>query len=140
MNNSSAQESYSITLNDDQLSALTTTDTITLNGSSCYASYDPSSCHTITLNTSPSFTTVYTGGTSSSGATYTIGSGISSIDISSLQINLPVEWVTCFPDWARIEKMCEEYPALKIAFEKFKTTYKLVQDDYDMPPNKRIKP
>ena len=139
MNNSSAQESYSITLNDDQLSALTTTDTITLTGSS-YTTYDPSACHTITLNTSPSFTTVYSGGTSSSGATYTIGTGISSIDISSLQINLPIEWVTCFPDWARIEKMCEEYPALKIAFEKFKTTYKLVQDDYDMPPNKRIKP
>lgn len=50
------------------------------------------------------------------------------------------EWVNCFPDWARIEKMCEQYPGLKIAFEKFKTTYKLVKDHYDTPEDQRPRP
>jgi len=36
--------------------------------------------------------------------------------------------------------MCDEYPGLKIAFEKFKTTYKLVKDDYDTPKDKRKTP
>jgi hypothetical protein len=36
--------------------------------------------------------------------------------------------------------MCEQYPGLKIAFEKFKTTYYLVKDDYDTPEDKRPKP
>lgn len=130
MNSSSAQESYSITYTD------TISDVITITGSDL--GYDPTSCHTITLPTTPSVT--YT-----SGASYTIGSGltvggISTIDISSIQITLPIEWENSWPEWSRIEKMCEEYPALKIAFEKFKTTYKLVRDDYDTPPEKRIKP
>jgi hypothetical protein len=47
------------------------------------------------------------------------------------------EFVNCFPDWGRMQKMCEEYPGLKIAFEKFKTTYYLVKDHYDTPEDKR---
>jgi hypothetical protein len=47
------------------------------------------------------------------------------------------EWVNAFPQWARIQEMCEQYPGLKIAFEKFKTTYKLVKDDYDHPKDKK---
>ena len=53
---------------------------------------------------------------------------------------MPQEFIDCFPEWSRVEKMCEEYPGLKIAFEKFKTTYKLVRDDYDTPKDKRLKP
>jgi hypothetical protein len=53
---------------------------------------------------------------------------------------MPQEFVDSFPEWARVEKMCEEYPGLKIAFEKFKTVYKLVKDDYDTPKDKRPKP
>ena len=63
-----------------------------------------------------------------------------SIDTSTFQINIPEEWVNCLPDFDRIEKMCEEYPGLKIAYEKFKTTYKLVADHYDTPKDKRPKP
>ena len=145
MNNSSAQENYYTTLTDEQLSALTTTDTITLTsgGSSYYNmcdTYTTINCHTPTY-TSGSSTITFTGGTTST-SSYTIGniSGLTSVDISSIKINLPIEWVSCFPEWTRVEKMCEEYPALKIAFDKFKTTYKLVQDDYDAPPHKKIKP
>jgi hypothetical protein len=50
------------------------------------------------------------------------------------------EWVDSFPAWSRVEKMCDEYPGLKIAFEKFKTTYNLVKDDFDLPPEKKVKP
>ena len=50
------------------------------------------------------------------------------------------EFVDAFPDYNRIEKMCKEYPGLAIAFEKFKTTYKLVKDHYDTPADQRPKP
>ena len=34
------------------------------------------------------------------------------------------------PSLHKIDNMCEHYPALKIAYEKFKTIYKLVNQDY----------
>ena len=138
MNNSSAQDISSITFVDNM-------DTITLNG------YSGSS--TITID--PSYNYSYTGpgatvvGISSLPTTYSIGSLTTSqistlsnisIDTSSFKIDLPEEWVNCFPDFNRIEKMCKEYPGLAIAFEKFKTTYKLVRDHYDTPEDKRPRP
>ena len=33
-------------------------------------------------------------------------------------------------DIAEVEDMCEKYPALKTAYEKFKTVYKMVEQDY----------
>jgi hypothetical protein len=92
--------------------------------------------------------TVVVGG---AGTGYTIGSGLTSsgtIGISPLtsdQINsftfqIPVEWQDRFPDWDKVQKMCEEYPGLKIAFEKFQTTYKLVVDHYDTPEDQRPRP
>jgi hypothetical protein len=65
---------------------------------------------------------------------------INTVDISGIKLNWPEEWVNCFPEWSRIESMCEEYPGLAIAFEKFKTVYKLVKDDYDTPKDKRPRP
>jgi hypothetical protein len=47
------------------------------------------------------------------------------------------EWNGTFPEWNRVQNMCEQYPGLKIAFEKFKTVYKLVKDDYDTPKDKK---
>jgi len=89
-------------------------------------------------------------GTISVGAGLTVGGSIPSlttsqinsisIDTSTFQINIPEEWVNCLPEFNRIEKMCEEYPGLKIAYEKFKTTYKLVADHYDTPKDKRPRP
>jgi hypothetical protein len=59
---------------------------------------------------------------------------------TSTMFNWGEEWDDRFPDWGRVKEMCEQYPGLKIAFEKFKTVYKLVRDDYDTPENKRPRP
>ena len=76
--------------------------------------------------------------------TYTIATSgtvtLDSINTSTFNWKMPEEFVDAFPDYARIEKMCKEYPGLAIAFEKFKTTYKLVKDHYDTPEDKRPKP
>jgi len=114
---------------------MSASDTITISdyspGTISYpSSYDSSMFSTLTTTPIPSLTT-------SQINTITIG-GIG-IDTSSFAINLPQEWVDCFPDFKRIEKMCEEYPGLKIAYEKFVTTYKLVTDHYDTPKDKRPK-
>jgi hypothetical protein len=75
--------------------------------------------------------------------TYSIGSsGISTItlngiDASSYTINLPVDWKDCFPNWSKVQDMCEQYPGLKIAFENFKVFYEMVKDDYDNPTPKK---
>ena len=100
-------------------------DTVTLN-SSCYTS--------ATSYTIPTLTTAQISAISGTGF-----SGIG-INTSNYTINLPEEWVNCFPDFKRIERMCEEYPGLAIAFEKFKTTYKLVKDHYDTPEDQRPRP
>ncbi len=107
-----------------------TTDTITLNGSG--GGY--------TINN-------VAHGTASSSWAYTSGSGLNSgaigtisiTDLSAEYINQE-EFVNCLPDFSRIESMCKEYPSLKIAYEKFKTTYRLVKDDYDTPKDKRKVP
>ena len=128
MNTSSQQTSY-LTVSD--LSILT--DTITLTGSN-NSSYGSGSTITYTSTASPS-----TFSLPSSAWCHTI-SGLSGTSVDSIKIFMPEEFVDCFPEWARIEKMCNEYPGLKIAFEKFKTTYKLVKDDYDTPKDQRLKP
>ncbi len=107
----------------------------TMNSSINYVS-SPSytfSGNTVTISTG------LTGGGTISSLTASQISGLTISDISTYNI-YPVEWETCFPDFDRIEKMCKEYPGLAIAFDKFKTTYKLVRDDYDTPKNKRPKP
>lgn len=142
MSNSSAQETYSITLNSSM------DDTITLD-TSTWANMSAASggISTITINNGGSSYAIGAAGTYST--SYTIGAGgtvggITSIgNINSYDnytISLPEEWVNCFPDFDRIEKMCKEYPGLAIAFEKFKTTYKLVKDHYDTPEDQRPKP
>lgn len=47
------------------------------------------------------------------------------------------EFVDCMPDINRIETMCKQYPGLRIAYEKFVTTYNIVKDDYDSPKDKK---
>ena len=130
MTTSSQQQSY---LNISDLSTLTT-DTITLTGSNSNCYYGSGSTITFTNNTSTSWCIP---AHQSSYCTTTLG-GISSID--NIKIFMPQEFIDCFPEWSKVEKMCEEYPGLKIAFEKFKTVYKLVKDDYDTPKDKRPKP
>jgi hypothetical protein len=137
-----------MTISSAQLDCLTTSsidlDTITLTsgtGSSYY--YNTGA---VTGGFSSDTITISSGSSVSSGV-YTIGSGsaggltgITAQDISTFNWNLNEEFVNCLPDLDRVKKMCEEYPGLKIAYEKFVTTYKLVRDDYDTPKDKRPKP
>ena len=109
--------------------SINASDTITLSGiENCNVSYYGGSTLT---------TTAISSLTASQINTVTIGG---TIDSSSFTINFPNEWVNCFPEFNRIERMCEEYPGLKVAYEKFVTTYKLVADHYDTPKDKRPKP
>ena len=112
MSNFSAQDTFTITLD---------------NSTGNYTSVTGSgvtSISSITLTPSP--------------VTYTF-SGTNTIDTitldsSSFSTNYGLEeWRNCFPNRSRIQDMCDQYPGLKIAFEKFKTTYYLVKDDYDTP-------
>jgi hypothetical protein len=124
-----------------------TVDTITLtNTGAGYSPYMYSSTGASCLTGS------YTIGTSLCNTiSYNNGSTISTICPSNSTINIGAidtstmfswgeEWKDRFPAWDRILDMCEHYPGLKIAFEKFKTVYKLVRDDYDTPENKRPLP
>ena len=100
---------------------------------------------TITLTSSPTSYTMSDTITITGGTGYTIGAigaGAGTVtfnNISAAEYNWksPEEFVDAFPDFNRIEKMCKEYPGLAIAFDKFKTTYNLVKDDYDNPKDKK---
>lgn len=141
-------------LTQSQIDAITT-DTITISSidmssATTYNFSNLSSTDTITWSdSSPSYyTSNHSTGTITIGASGASGyntisttSGIvniSPLDITGINDILgPSEWKSRFPDWDRIQKMCESYPGLKIAFEKFKTTYYLVKDDYDNPNTKK---
>ena len=106
-------------------------DTITLTSNA----YDTmASSNIITVNGSTSSYTISGSGSAGTamGGTYTIG------DINASTFSWKnQEFVDCMPDINRIETMCKEYPGLAIAFDKFKTTYNLVKDDYDHPKDKK---
>ena len=48
----------------------------------------------------------------------------------SITLNEPIEFEDHMPDVAKVEDMCNDYPALKHAYEKFKTMYALVHQDW----------
>lgn len=97
---------------------------------------------TITINAS-AWNMSYTGNS------FTVGSNITSIPSMTISSNGNVgigtisgigastfqwknhEFVDAFPDYDKVQEMCKQYPGLRIAYEKFVTTYKLVKDDYD---------
>ena len=138
MNISSAQQTCSITSSDTYTIDLS--DTITLTSSyDSLTGYSTMTTSTGTHNVAIGAGSVYTISAGGSGGAGTI-SGITAQDISTFDWNLNEEFVNCLPDLNRVKQMCEEYPGLKIAYEKFVTTYKLVRDDYDTPKDKRPKP
>jgi hypothetical protein len=135
MTSFSAPQSYSITSSD----TVTLNDTITID-TSAWANISAAvgSADTITIsNGGYSIGAAGSTFTYSSGAGSTVG-GITSIGTSdTFKWAPPEEFVNCLPEFERIQKMCEQYPGLKIAYEKFKTTYKLVRDHYDTPEDQR---
>lgn len=101
---------------------------------------------TVTMNSTSVTGSSYYYTTGAVGSGYTIGNsqptmtitssgnvGIGTISgVGSTIFNWKTEeFVDCLPDFDRIKSMCDKYPGLKIAYEKFVTTYKLVKDDYD---------
>ena len=136
MTTSSVPPAYSITSSDIISIGSLSTDTVTLStGSSTNYYYTGTglggfSSDTITISNGGTINT--SSGTVSIGTVSGAGTGFN--------WNVTEEFVDCLPDFNRVKAMCEEYPALKIAFEKFKTTYRLVKDHYDTPEDKRPKP
>ena len=129
--------------------------------SSVAKDYLTTSSDTLTINTS-AFTNSSTATSGLGNVTiggqgyYTFNSGLSP-SVSTISTNsigpisidqlstyssfrVPEEWDGRFPDWGRIQSMCEQYPGLQIAYEKFKTTYLLVKNHYDTPEDQRSLP
>ena len=131
MNSSSAQPTCSITSSDvvyiSNMNQDGSCDTITLAGSAVYdSSINPGD--TITLDL---------GGVGAGGTTYNIGTDGAG---STFTWKLPEEWVDTFPDYSKVQEMCDKYPAFKIAFEKFKQMYDLVEDDYEAKKGNKYVP
>tara|TARA_B100000900_G_scaffold276331_1_gene236202 strand:+ start:1946 stop:2302 length:357 start_codon:yes stop_codon:yes gene_type:complete len=51
-------------------------------------------------------------------------------DITTVD-NTPVEFVDTMPDVAKIEDMCNDYPAFAKAYDQFKTVYALIHQDWE---------
>lgn len=121
----SAQPTYSTTSSND---------TITITGfdSSALGYYNTTTGNVTISSTGSGYTPTIVTGAGISPSTITINTGAVSGGITSgYSWAYPEEWDGCFPDWKRVQDMCKQYPALNISFEKFKTTYKLVRDEYD---------
>lgn len=54
---------------------------------------------------------------------------VGDIDLTSLTIE-QIEFEDTMPSVAKIEDMCNDYPALDKAYENFKTIYKMVHQDW----------
>lgn len=107
------------------------TDTITFSPSIYSYQYD-----TMSSTSLGSISTIST----SSPTTYTLSTSdnitISNIN-SSFGWTVSKEWIDAFPEWARVDDMCKQYPSLEIALRNFQTIYQLVKDDYDNPTPKK---
>jgi hypothetical protein len=137
MNDSSAPPDCSTTSSNDVgfiAQDITTVfpDTITLT-SNAYDTMIGSGTITIDMSNTTGYTITGSGSAGTAmGGTYTIDN----VNASTFSWKNE-EFVDCMPDINRIENMCKEYPGLAIAFEKFKTTYNIVKDDYDNPKDKK---
>jgi len=125
VNNSSQEQIFTITLNDSEtipttaystdyiidyqnsggIPPLTTSDVITLTGSTYASGTTIGNIETIDLSALESF--------------------------SSFTNLYKEEFDGRFPDYERVQEMCKEYPGLEIAYRKFKEVYKMVKEDYD---------
>ena len=51
-------------------------------------------------------------------------------DVSGITLTKPIEFEDHMPAVAKVEDMCNNYPALEKAYENFKTIYKMVHQDW----------
>ena len=137
MNNSSAQPTCSTTSNDDAY-------TITLDTRAAVGTgFDAQTMNSVLSDTITITVPVnswseqnYTYATGAVGSSVTIGN----IDTETFTWKLPEEWVDSFPDYDKVREMCDQYPAFKIAFDKFKQMYDLVEDDYEAKKGNKYVP
>jgi hypothetical protein len=130
VNNSSQEQTFTITLDDvnKELVALNGTTDITI--SSWSAANIPA------LTTSDIITLTDTPYNTYGSGSVTVGN-IETIDLSEIE-SFEVftdfykeEFDGRFPDYEKVMEMCKEYPGLEIAYRKFKEVYKMVKEDYD---------
>ncbi len=93
-----------------------------------------SSTSTISIPTSASIGDIWFDTASNSMLTYDSSQWVTintedTIDLSSIIIT-PVDFEDCMPEVAKVEDMCNEYPALAKAYENFKVIYKMVEQDW----------
>ena len=101
-----------ITMSDDTTLTINTTNTIDLDIDTYYG-------HTIDVSTITT-STVDTSGFDD----------LIAMDDLSITLTEPVEFEDHMPSVAKIEDMCNDYPALAQAYENFKTMYALVHQDW----------
>jgi hypothetical protein len=123
MNNSSQEELYTITLNDDTIKFEPYTVSVS---SDAFAGLTTTSIPALTSADIINLT-----GTSFGSGSMSIGN-IETIDVSSFTGSWTIEeFDGRFPDYSRVIDMCKQYPGLEIAYRKFKEVYKMVKEDYD---------
>lgn len=101
-----------ITMSDATTITINTTDTLDLDINHHYG-------HTIDISTITTSTIDTTG-----------FDELISMDDLTITLNDPVEFEDHMPDVAKVEDMCNDYPALAQAYEKFKTIYAMVHQDW----------
>lgn len=71
--------------------------------------------------------------TATTSDTITVDTGYSATDDFTFDIGSyeQTEFVDTMPSITKINEMCNDYPALKTAYEKFITVYKMCEQDYN---------
>ena len=101
-----------ITMSDDTTLTINTTDTLDLDIDTYYGNtIDVSTITTSTVDTSGF-------------------DDLIAMDDLNITLNEPVEFEDHMPDVAKVEDMCNDYPALAQAYDKFKTIYAMVHQDW----------
>lgn len=126
--------SQQTTLSDISIKDLLLSDTIDI-GSITLGSTMSSGSFTIDTTSIGAAQPVYTINASD---TITLTGGSGEYNIGQIDFNFGNnEWQDSFPEWHRVQDMCEKYPGLKTAFDNFKVFYEMVKDDYDNPTPKK---
>jgi len=101
-----------ITMSDATTLTINTTDTLDLDINHHYG-------HTIDVSNITTSTLEYSG-----------IDDLVSLDDFSIKITEPIEFEDHMPDVAKVEDMCNDYPALAKAYENFKSIYAMVHQDW----------
>jgi len=91
--------------------------------------YDTVSPSTITINTTDTLATSNVDGMYTISLDGIVDSSDVTFDLNNITITA-TEFKDVMPELEKIDNMCDEYPALKKAYDNFKTIYKMCEQDY----------